>query len=313
MKFPGSSLLFLLAIGTSPPAVAQPPVPESDLTWVDTSYEYVTTRADTLAQQFDSFFGEADAERESADSVLRLLSEYDWNEQEQSDARIRLRGKVDLPQLNRRLSLVFGEENDYRSDVLPSTGEQDGDVGLQYRVLDHARSRLDLSFGTNASLDFHTSLRYRYLRPINDRLRFRFTERLYLKEGDGTGSIARGDIDYNFSTDRILRFTSDVEYGQETDGAEWGSRLSYLLKTSPRAALSYFVAVSGQTEPRQLTDAYAIGVRYRRNVLRPWIFVEVEPSHLWRRETVDDRREPAWAISFRLELLEEIRNRHHER
>jgi hypothetical protein len=313
MRCPVMSLLALLAVGSCPPAVAQRASAEGDRSWVDTSYEYVTNRADTLSQQFDSFFGEADAERESADSVLRLQSEYEWNEQEQSDARIRLRGKVDLPQLNRRLSLVFGEENDYRNDVLPSTEEQDGDVGLQYSLLDRARSRLDLSFGTNASLDFHTSLRYRYLQPVNDRLSLRFTERLYLKEGDGTGSITRGDIDYSFSTDRILRFTSDVEYGQETDGAEWGSRLSYLLKISPRAALSYFVAVSGQTEPRHITDAYAIGIRYRRNVLRPWIFVEVEPSHLWRRETEDDRREPAWAISFRLELLEELRNRHHER
>ena len=152
-----------------------------------------------------------------------------------------------------------------------------------------------------------------YLQPVNDRLSLRFTERLYLKEGDGAGSITRGDIDYSLGTDRILRFTSDVEYGQETDGAEWGSRFSYLLKISPRAALSYFFAVSGQTEPQHITDAYAIGVRYRRNVLRPWTIVEVEPSHLWRRETEDDRREPAWAISFRLELLEEILNRHHER
>lgn len=124
MRLPVMSLLSLLAVGSCPPAGAQHSGAEGDRSWVDTSYEYVTTRADTLAQQFDSFFGEADAERESADSVLRLQSEYDWNEQEQSDTGIRLRGKVDLPQLNRRLSLVFGEENDYRSDVLPSTGSR---------------------------------------------------------------------------------------------------------------------------------------------------------------------------------------------
>jgi hypothetical protein len=70
------SLLALLAVGSCPSAVAQRAGAVGDRSWVDASYEYVTNQTDTLAQQLDSFFGEADAERESADSVLRLQSEY---------------------------------------------------------------------------------------------------------------------------------------------------------------------------------------------------------------------------------------------
>ncbi len=298
-----------IAIALCFPVAAQTPPETREHSWIDSSYDYVTGTTDSLAQRFDSFFGEADSERESADSVLRLVSEYQWSEDDGSETRLRLRGKVDLPRLNRRVSVVFGEENDYRNDVLPPTASAEGDVGIQYRVLDYARSRLDFSIGTNASLDFRAGLRYRYVRPLGERLRLRLTERLYLKEGDGAGTISRGDIDYRLGENRLLRFTSDMEYGEETDGAEWGTRLSYLKQINPKEALSYFAAVSGQTDPSSRTEAYAIGLRYRRNVFRPWIFVEAEPAHLWRREGVDEPREPVWAISFRIEFLEELGNR----
>ena len=278
-------------------------------TWLDSSYDYLTTKTDTLAERFDAFFGEADAERESADSVLRLVSEAEWSGDDGLDTKVRLRGKVDLPRLNRRLSLVIGEEDDYRSDVLPPSAASDGDVGVQYRVLDLARSRLDASIGANASLDFRANLRYRFLQPVGERLRFRLTERLYLKEGDGAGSITRGDIDYRLGDKGLLRFTSDMEYGEETDGAEWGSRLSYLRQLAPSKAVSGFVAVSGQTDPGARANVYATGIRFRRSLLRPWIFVEAEPAHLWRRDDEFSPREGVWAITLRIELREEIGNR----
>lgn len=298
----------MLALLLGPFAAAQT-ASERPRSWLDNSYDYVTTTTDTLAQRFDAFFGEADAERESADSVLRLVNEFEWSEDDGTGAKVRLRGKVDLPRLNRRLSVVFGEENDYRNDILPPAGASDSDVGIQYRVLDFARSRIDASVGTNASLDFRSSLRYRYVRPVGERLRLRFTERLYLEEGDGAGTITRGDIDYRVNPSGILRLTADMEYGQETDGTEWGSRVSYLHQLNPKEALGYFAAVSGQTDPGASANTYALGLRYRRSIFRPWIFVEAEPAHLWRRETIDDPRRPVWAISFRIEFLEDIANR----
>jgi len=277
--------------------------------WLDSSYDYVTSRTDALAQRVDSFFGEADAERESADSVLRLVGESGWSEDDGADTRLRLKGKVDLPQLSHRLSLVFGEEDDYRSDVLPPAGDADGDIGVQYRLLDAARSRLDASFGANSSLDFHLNLRYRFMRPLGESFRVRFTERVYLKEGDGAGSITRGDLDYRISEKGLLRFTSDVEYGEETDGAEWGTRLSFLRQIDAQQAISAFAAVSGQTDPGARANVYAAGIRYRRNVLRPWIFVELEPARLWRREDEASARQGVWAATLRIELREEIGNR----
>lgn len=277
--------------------------------WVDGSYAYVTSRTDSLAVWLDSFFGTPTSDLESADSVLRLRTEYEWDEENGEDYKVRLRGKVDLPRLDRRLSLVFAEEDEDREEVIPNSAGNDDDVGLQYRLRQRPSSRLWFTVGTNSSLDFKSSLRYKYVEPIGDDWRVQFSERLYFKEGDGFGTITRGELDYLLSSDRIVRWSNQAEYGEETDGVEWGTRLSYQLRLSEKDAFSYFGAIAGETDPEYLTESYALGVRYRRNVFRPWIFVEVEPSYAWRRESVDESRSSVWLLTVRLEFLEELRNR----
>lgn len=278
-------------------------------TWVDDSYDFVTSRTDALAVWLDSFFGTVTSDMESADSVLRLRTEYEWNEEDGEDYKVRLRGKVDLPRLDERLSLVFSEEGEERQEVIPNSAGNDDDVGLQFRVRERRRSRLWFTVGTNSSLDFKSSVRYRYIQPIGDDWRVQYTQRFHFREGDGFGTTTRGDLDYLISRDRIVRWTNQAEYGEETDGVEWGTRLSYQLRLSEKDALSYFGAIAGETDPENLTRSYALGVRYRRNFLRPWIFFEIEPSYAWRRESVEESRSSLWLLTLRLEFLEERHNR----
>jgi hypothetical protein len=320
---PLAAVLFSCCVGAQPAPQVAPKVacetgapeagcPSSDPskpTWADTSYRYVTTQGDSLAQWVDSFFAAPATEAESADSVLRVLGEYEWDEEEGSDQKIRLRGKVDLPRLGRRLSLVLSEDDDERSDVVPDRERKNSDVGLQYRVAERARSRLYLSVGTNASLEFRSSLRYRYDQPFGDRWNLRLTERVYFKEDDGFGTLTRSDLDFVIDEDRIVRWTSDVVYGEETDGAEWGSRLSFFARMNRKEAISTFAALSGQTDPQSWTGAYSLGARYRRNVFRPWVFVEVEPSRVWRKDDPWENRSSAWVVTFRVEFREELGNR----
>ena len=157
-------------------------------TWVDDSYDFVTSRTDALAVWLDSFFGTVTSDMESADSVLRLRTEYEWNQEDGEDYKVRLRGKVDLPRLDERLSLVFSEEDEERQEVIPNSAGNDDDVGLQFRVRERSRSRLWFTVGTNSSLDFKSSLRYRFVYPISQDWRWQFSERLYYKQNDGFGA-----------------------------------------------------------------------------------------------------------------------------
>ena len=278
--------------------------------WIDDSYEYVTARSDALAIWLDSFFGVPTADRESADSILRLRTEVELDEADGTESKIRLRGKVNLPQLNRRLSLVFSDEDEDYQEVVPDSTNKHNDVGVQLRLSDRRSSRAWFSLSTNSSLDLRARLRYKYIRMLGEDWRVQLGETLYWKQDDGFGLLSRVDLDYLLDVDRMVRWTNQVDDGEETAGAEWGSRLSYQVRLDSRQALSYFTAVSGSTDPDYLTHSYGFGVRYRRNVLRPWIFFEMEPSHVWRREGLEEAREPVWMLTFRLEFIEERANRH---
>jgi hypothetical protein len=280
-----------------------------DGTWVDDSYEYVTSRTDSLAVWLDSFFGTPTADLDSADSILRLRFESEWDQDDGVEQKVRVRGKLDLPAWDRRLSLVFSEDDEDREALVPNSAAADDDVGLQYQLSRRERSRLYFTVGSNSSLDLKAALRYRYVYPIGENWRARFDERIYYKQDEGFGAITRGDLDYRVNDNRIVRWNNQVEYGEETEGLEWGTRLSYQLRLNEKEALSYFAGVSGETDPEFLDKGYSLGLSYRRNIFRRWIFIEVEPSQQWRKDAPGESRQSVSVLTLRLEFTEDLQNR----
>ena len=64
--------------------------------------------------------------------------------------------------------------------------------------------------------------------------------------------------------------------------------------------------VNGETRPDELTTSYGLGMLYRLNFLREWLFAEFEPSFAWRRDEPEDSRQGVFKMIFRLEIaLEE--------
>lgn len=72
---------------------------------------------------------------------------------------------------------------------------------------------------------------------------------------------------------------------------------------SKQRAVSVFSWVNGETRPQTLTKSYGVGLLFRRNFYRPWLFLEVEPAYAWRRESVELSRNGAWLFAFRLEMM----------
>ena len=89
--------------------------------WLDEGHGLVTDRADDLTQWFDAYFGGGDAGDTEAYSRLRLRVSNEWDERLGNDVRFRLGGKVNLPQISKRLDLVF-QGDDPLNDI---NGEQD--------------------------------------------------------------------------------------------------------------------------------------------------------------------------------------------
>ena len=283
------------------PAPADPNEPP--LNWVDTSHAYATNQAQVLTQWMDNFFGDPNYDIEKAESLLRLEWVNDWDEDDDYNTKVRLRGKLQLPRISKRLNLVFsGSDGD---DLTEDELKDEDRVGLLYNVTEQNRSRFDLTLGVSTD-ELRPGVRYRNQGPINDLYSYRFTQRVQYETDEGFYTTGQLNLDQALGEDKLLRWSNRAIYGEESDGVEWRTKLSLrhrlrALHKNNQRVISYFASVNGATDP-SYTRNYRLGLLFRRQLYRQFLFVELEPSYNFRRRDKEDDREGAWNVVLRFEI-----------
>ena len=279
-------------------------IDDAPITWVDSSHAYATNRTQELTQWMDNFFGDPVSDLEQAESFLRAELIDDWEDEDGHDFKARLRGKVQLPQISKRLNLVFaGEEN---GQIDEEEREDEDSVSLQYELSDNdKKARFDLTLGLSTS-GLRPGVRFRHEKPIGELSSYRFLERVQWESDEGVFSTTQLDLYRAIGSDNSLRWANRVRYGEETDGAEWRTALSlrqrYLIDTKRPIATSIFFAVNGITEPESLTKNYKLGFLFRRQIYRNFLFMELQPAYNYRRRKIEESRHGVWSIVLKLEI-----------
>lgn len=308
-----TSALLALTLQLSAPVLAQDAAAgdealqpeEQDQTWLDASYEGIDSRAEDLAHWFDNFFGHARDVQDSPDSSVRIRPGYTWDEEDGSDWKLRVTGKLYLPKASDRLSVVFlgdqgGSDDDFYDPALASDGS--GSAGIQYQVRDEIKSSAYLFAGVKAGLKAKLGARYQYLQPFLEVNRMRFSEEVFWIGGDGFGSLTRLDFDHLLNEEMLLRWANKAEIREDSEGWEWNTRLSWIYRLSDREALRVFGFVRGDSDPRILR-ARGLGVGFRRRFLRDWLFWELEPSYAWRKRHDEPDRQGVAMVTVRVEAV----------
>lgn len=302
-----AGLLATLAI--TAPVIAQEPASATDSdksSWMDASHDRVVRTADDLANWADDFFGNPQSDLESAAaSRIRLRPEFSWDEQDDTDWKLRASGRLRLPKVNERLSLVFFSNEDdidqgFYDPALASAGEST--VGLQLNIQEEKHSRVDIIAGAKSGPKGKLATRYRYQAPFWERNRARFSEELFWIGGDGFGVLTRLDLDHKWKPDTLIRWANKAEYSEESNGVEWNSRLAWIRKIDEKSAVRAFGFIRGDTDP-DLLKSRGFGAAYRRNFMREWLYWEIEPRYAWRKNKPHKERDGVASIRFRIEIL----------
>ena len=329
--------IWLLVIILAAPALAQEQSVEDDTTpeifegweasapddpnepnnWLDESHDYATSQAQALTEWMDSFFGVPNYEVEQPESLLRLDFTTDWDEEDGHNNNVRLRGKLQLPGLSERLNLVFSDDSGDDLDIDTNNNDDrnlDDGVGFLYEVSQNKRARLDLTLGLNWNR-VRPGVRFRYQGTLGQYNSYRLTQRVQYENDEGFYATSQVELNRALSENSIVRWMNRGIYGEETDGVEWLSRLSLFQRTKTvngRHALgiNYFGAVNGVSDPNYVKN-YRLGVLFRRQVYRNYLFLEVEPAYNYRKKKPEQKRQFAWSIALRLSIALErdlIRN-----
>jgi len=283
-------------------------VSESADGWVEGGHRYAARKADEMTQWVDNFFGNDERDLEQAYSRLRLRTIYDWDDRLDNEIKVRLGGKVSLPQISERLDLVFrGEDMDGFNDRGVEDADEDR-IGLQYEVgpedRRNGRFKLTVGFGSSGP---KPGVKYVYQDALAEDVSFRFTQRFTYDLGDGGYGSSRFVVDKALRERELIRAYTRFLYGEKTEGTEWSTSLSYARgwegKGGRVGASWLYVGADGQTEPYDFVKNYKVGMRIRRQAYKDFLFWEIEPSYNWRIDEPYFDREGAWRIELRLEFL----------
>ena len=274
--------------------------------WYDSSHAVMNTVFCEPALWFDSFFGSDRVLEETGGTYVRWRNDIVQTEGQGTKFTTNLNFSVELPRISQRLQLTFeGDEDQELQDVLPGGETEDSTNSLGFRldVKDTARSKFNISVSAKPRI----RARYRYTFPLSNESLIRFTQEIQNEKGVN-GARTRLDFEKAFLPVKLFRATTEGFIAEDFSGVDWSQAFSLFQRLSKKSSVSYEAGIVGITEPDSLVTNYRLGIRYRQNIHRDWLFFEITPDISWPlelsedRETVVNDRHSLMSIIVRLEV-----------
>ena len=182
-----------------------PPTEETeDRTWIDRKQRTIREWTDRTSVKIDDWFGEIDPEKPASATIRFMLDNY-WNEYDNYEVKPRIRGKIKLPTLEKRLSLVFGDDtldDEFDNNIanINNQPNQDGNKRLNSEQTRDNNGSIALRFSN-----------------LSKRLPFETDADIGIRSGDDVYLRLRAEKnwtlrnDFHFNAEQIYRYGSDSE------------------------------------------------------------------------------------------------------
>lgn len=287
---------------------------------LDRTQQGVFEFVNASSRWFDGFFGSADLNANPEADVSRGLLAVGtrWDERDELDTRVRLRAQFPLPALKERTRLLLGrgDTDDLvdgtETETINTLPEQFSDftdddflLGLGYRERSGLKNGFDFGIGASirsSQADPYARVTYRWARAYGDRLLWRLRPRVFWQEQRGEGASLNSILDYVLNDGWMLRAWTTLISDQEIEGLGWNADFLAYQILNDRNALSYRAYATGETGQAVELQDYGTEVRYRRRVLREWLFVEFSVGVSWPREFVDEDRDSNLGAGLEVEM-----------
>ena len=291
----------------SSPCVDEQGQQRPDASWYDSTHAVMNTVFCEPALWFDSFFGSDRVIEEVGGTYVRWRNDFIYVEADGFRFNTNLNFSVELPKVSYRLKLTFeGDQDQDLEDVLPgdpAAADNTNTIGLRLDVKDTDRSKFNISVSARPRI----RARYRYTYPVLEDFLIRFTQEIQNEEGVNSART-RIDFEKAFLPKRLFRATTEGVVAEDFSGLDWAQAFALFDRLSKKSSVSYELSTNGITRPDNRIINTRVGIRYRRNIHRDWLFFEMVPDITWPltlsedRETVLEERHSVLSLIFRLEI-----------
>lgn len=283
------------------PSVASQQETKND-TWTDTKHNHFREALQRRAHKIDDWFGDTDPEK-PAKASLRILLDTTWNKYDEFEVKPRVRGKIKLPTLEKRFSLVFGDDtldDEIRGNVAIANPNMSTEPS---KAFDQQTSRRENnSFALRWSewlktdlfdTDFDVGLRdgaqdvYGRLKVSrNWQLQNDFStraEQVY-RYGSSSQNYARTNLEikHHREGEPFIANQAAITYADDNSdvGVTWENRLFRQHTFFQDNTFSYGLFTGGRAKDKDFhLNGYGPFVSWRQPFLRDWFFIQSDVSY----------------------------------
>ncbi|NLZ16468.1 MAG: hypothetical protein GX087_01870 [Desulfobulbaceae bacterium] len=285
---------------------------EDAVPMLDSSRREVREATEWVARGADSWFGDIPFENGGKVTNGRIRTRVVWREHDEVDFNLRFRVSMRLPNLQDKVYVLVGSENERdlvrdRSDTimdqrrLLQESKRDDETfftGIGLRLLDD----ISVSVGLRDLHKPYVKLRYRYEWQVSESNQISFRETGFWALDDGFGATTTLDFIHTFSPVLRARWHNSGTISEEDDGLDWYTSLGLYRTFGEQRQLSGELLVDGETGKDVDIDEYGVLLKWQQPVYRDWLIGEITTGHYWERESIEHEREGKWAVGLGLQM-----------
>ena len=286
-------------------AIQSPQDSVDDSAWFDVWQRSFTDSIDFTVRQFDGMFSQENGphRNKQAKAEGRIQLSWEPRSRDLAETDLRFRIRVSLPHLEDRVDLLLSDnEDETQSDTLKaarndSLGRRDNTtIALRFRP--DQNSHYSYRIGAGRRDQLYVKSRYRDAMAFNAHWAMLYDAELYYYTRDRLGAELGAAIQHVAENNNVTRLNNRFYFRDDSNDWLWRHELQHLYPIDTHNALMYRLMVEGLDRPQYKVEEVYTGLCWRSNPLREWLYFDVEPFVLWRR---DEGFKPSYGMAFRIE------------
>lgn len=277
---------------------------QQDYLWLDSMHTNVVSSVGSTAVWFDNFFALEDFPTDTpANGEARIRLGWEPRSRDLNEFETRFKVRFKLPKLKNRVDVILSDYDDEQADsslnVLQNQSyPEQNRFSLALRWKSTPDSGFSHRLGIGRKLQVFAKSRYRNFHQLSPKTSFRWETAAYIYSKDGFGAEVTGQFGYDFSDSDLFRFNNHFYFRDRTNDWFWQHNWQNLKQLDADTALISGLYLEGNSQPNYRIEEYLISTRWRKNALREWLFFELEPFVMWRR---NEGFSASYGIALRVE------------
>lgn len=258
--------------------------------WLDETYCHFFYGIDTLANTLNDWSRhEGSQVNTKAKTNGRLRFGWEPRSGDYSEFDFRFKIRVKLPALEERVELVLSDQEDdvNDQDVKAARTRELGNnrdqavVALQFKRKETDRISYRVGFGRGSQL--YTRARYSDKKEFSADSSLRYFAETNYYSRDRLGFEFNAEYAHVFTEKVAYEFSNRFRYRDQLNDWFWRHQMQVIYMGKDDTSYLFTAMIDGLSSPTYRKEQMLLSMRYKRKILREWLYLEVEPFVLYLR------------------------------